>query len=103
MALKCDAQSKLVMVNKPSDYLPTIEHALNESLVERPRLVIYNAGMDPFECCSNGGMAGITEEILRERERMVFEVYHAGVFRSHLPWQGCYVGWSLPQKSLVDD
>ena len=34
-------------------------------------VLIYNAGMDPFEDCSTGGMPGITRGILAERERLV--------------------------------
>lgn len=66
---------KLVMLTQLSNYLPAIEHALNESMAERPGLVIYNAGMDPFKGCSTPEMAGITEETLKERKRMVFRFF----------------------------
>jgi acetoin utilization deacetylase AcuC-like enzyme len=36
-------------------------------------LVLYNAGMDPYERCVVGGLDGIDDTILRERERMVFQ------------------------------
>lgn len=35
-------------------------------------LCIYNAGMDPHEDCSTGGLAGITREVLAESEKVVF-------------------------------
>ncbi len=88
-------------MNKPSDYLPTIEHALNESLAERPGLVIYNAGMELLEGWSTSGMVLIKEEIFREPERMVFGVYRAVVFRSPLPWRWlCGLGLA-PEKAWL--
>lgn len=35
-------------------------------------LVIYNAGADPHEDCTIGGLDGVTTEVLRERDRDVF-------------------------------
>jgi acetoin utilization deacetylase AcuC-like enzyme len=36
-------------------------------------LVIYNAGMDPHEDCTIGGLPGVDGNILAERDRFVFE------------------------------
>lgn len=58
------------MVGAAADYLPTIGRMLEEAAVSVD-LCLYNAGMDPHEC-SAGGLRGITEAILAERERLVF-------------------------------
>jgi acetoin utilization deacetylase AcuC-like enzyme len=54
-----------------NDYLSTVESEL-EQWGNRPTdLILYNAGMDPHEHA--GGLTGITTEIIRRREQMVFE------------------------------
>jgi acetoin utilization deacetylase AcuC-like enzyme len=65
----------LDLVKNASDYLPTIERRLNEhdAANRKFELCLYNAGMDPFEMCSEGGLSGITREILARREALVFD------------------------------
>jgi acetoin utilization deacetylase AcuC-like enzyme len=58
------------MVSRAEDYLPLIERLLGR-VSPQFDLCLYNAGMDPHEC-SAGGLRGITEAILAERERLVF-------------------------------
>jgi len=96
------ANSTLELVEMAEAYLPTIEHYLNLAVLQPPDLVIYNAGMDPFEGCSTGGLAGITAEMLRERERMVFSTFHKQGIPIAFAIAGGYVGWGLFQESLVD-
>ncbi len=64
----------LDIVSDASDYLPLIAGRFAE--VDRRGddydLVLYNAGMDPYEGCLVGGLHGIDAPMLRERERMVF-------------------------------
>jgi acetoin utilization deacetylase AcuC-like enzyme len=36
-------------------------------------LILYNAGMDPHQDCTTGGAQGITTQVLKTRERLVFE------------------------------
>jgi len=65
-----DSQARLVMASG-ADYLATIRSELNG--VRAPEdidLVIYNAGMDPHE--SAGGVAGVSSDVIREREQLVF-------------------------------
>ena len=59
----------LEIVRSASEYLDAVQRALDH--LEGIDVLIYNAGMDPFEDCSTGGMPGITREILEERERLV--------------------------------
>jgi acetoin utilization deacetylase AcuC-like enzyme len=59
----------LEVVKSANEYLDAVQRALNH--LEGVDALIYNAGMDPFEDCSTGGMPGITREVLAERERLV--------------------------------
>ena len=59
----------LEIVRSASEYLDAAQRALDH--LEGVDVLIYNAGMDPFEDCSTGGMPGITRELLEERERLV--------------------------------
>lgn len=64
----------LDLVTEAPAYLPTIRRRLDavDASGVRYDLVLYNAGMDPFEGCWVGGLRGIDERILAERERLVF-------------------------------
>lgn len=65
-----DSQSRLVMASGV-DYLATVRSELNG--VRAPEdidLVVYNAGMDPHE--SAGGVVGVSSDVIREREHLVF-------------------------------
>jgi hypothetical protein len=66
--------NQLEMVHDASRYLPTIERKLTWLEREAPRfdICLYNAGMDPFAGCSIGGMQGVTQKVLRDREVAVF-------------------------------
>lgn len=53
-------------------YLRRCCELLNDVDVTRFDLVLYNAGMDPYEGCSIGGLNGVTLSCLAERDRYVF-------------------------------
>jgi acetoin utilization deacetylase AcuC-like enzyme len=55
-----------------ADYLPTLRRRVDALDPSAFDLVLYNAGMDPFERCQVGGRKGMTEERLAEREETVF-------------------------------
>ena len=57
------------VVDKPKSYLATVGKALKS--LEGVEFLIYNAGMDTHE--KAGGLAGITLEIIQEREMRVVE------------------------------
>ena len=63
----------LDVVHHGEDYLAMVRRRLAEVPDGSFDAVVYNAGMDSHEDCSVGGIDGITDEILAERERMVFE------------------------------
>jgi acetoin utilization deacetylase AcuC-like enzyme len=65
-------------------------------------LCIYNAGMDPHEDCSIGGLVGVTTGELAYREKQVF----AWCKRRSLPLAfvlaGGYVSLDLDEAGLVE-
>ncbi|OYW40430.1 MAG: hypothetical protein B7Z35_01185 [Hydrogenophilales bacterium 12-61-10] len=92
------------IVRDGADYLPTIERRLKELEQYAPRfdLCLYNAGMDPYEHCPMGGLSGITQEILGERERMVFDWCRSQRLPVAFVLAGGYIGRRLDERSLVD-
>lgn len=97
-------QAQLVMVAAGSEYLPAIRRLLDEANRHDVAfdLCLYNAGMDPCEACPTGGRAGITREILAERERMVFEWCRDRRLPIAFVLAGGYVGPRLDERGLVD-
>lgn len=66
-------RTTLDIVENAADYLPTITKRLRDAQVRRFGLCLYNAGMDPHEDCPDGALAGITDQHLRAREKLVFD------------------------------
>ena len=96
------ADNSLEMVTDAARYLPAVRE-----LLERLEsgggydLCLYNAGMDPHEGSAEGGLAGITEEALAERERLVFAWCRAYAIPVAFVLVGGYVSPQLPQERLV--
>lgn len=65
----------LEYVTRSDDYLAAVRRGLGHASAHGPAfdLCLYNAGMDPHQDSSTGGLRGITTAILAERERLVFE------------------------------
>lgn len=98
------AQTWLRVTQRATSYVSDIERGLEE-LERRGRrfdLCIYNAGMDPFEGCSTGGLPGVTRDLLAIREQLVFEWCHEHVGAVAFVLAGGYVGWGLDAAGLVD-
>lgn len=93
----------LFTIRSGEDYLPTVERLLRA--VERRRirfdLCLYNAGMDPFEKCSPGGMSGITKDDLASREQMVFKWCRKQNIPIAFVLAGGYIGPRLEKEELV--
>ena len=86
-----------------ASYLDTIRTSL--ASVQNPAsvdLILYNAGMDPHERCSTGGMAGITTDVLAERERMLFGWASSLNVPVAFVLAGGYSGRSLRRSDVVD-
>src|ERR1700761_5121115 len=65
-------------------------------------LCLYNAGMDPSEDCSTGGMPGITRQTLTDRERLVFEWCRDRRLPIAFVLAGGYLGPRLDMPGLVE-
>jgi acetoin utilization deacetylase AcuC-like enzyme len=96
------AENSFDLVGDAARYLPAVRELL--ARLESGGsydLCLYNAGMDPHEDSAEGGLAGITEEILAERERLVFAWCRAHAIPVAFVLAGGYVGPRLPQEQLV--
>jgi acetoin utilization deacetylase AcuC-like enzyme len=95
---------QLQMVQCCDTYLSQIENSLREIALRGPRfdLCLYNAGMDPFEGCSDGGLVGITKEMLAAREQLVFEWCRQQGLPVAFSLAGCYIGQRLDRQGLVN-
>ncbi len=95
---------RLSMVHSADDYLGAIERELQQLWTRAPRfdLCLYNAGMDPFQGCPDGGLQGITREILAARERLVFKACRERKLPLAFSLAGGYIGEQLDQAGLVD-
>jgi len=83
------------------DYLPLLELELERAAEENFDLVIYNAGMDPHEDCMIGGLSGITSDVIRLRERMVFDWARARGIPVAFVLAGGYTGRDMWDKRLT--
>jgi acetoin utilization deacetylase AcuC-like enzyme len=102
-AYESTAQATLRIVTHAAEYLTVIERELarceaGESKVD---LCLYNAGVDPFEGCDIGGLAGVTERMLVERERLVFEWCSDREIAIAFVLAGGYAGPRLSEMTLV--
>jgi acetoin utilization deacetylase AcuC-like enzyme len=98
------AQATLDLVHDAGDYLPAVAARLAEHdrAGRRFDLCLYNAGMDPFERCAEGGLAGITAEILGAREALVFRWCTERQIPVAFVMAGGYTGSRLDEAALVD-
>ena len=64
-----ESRHHLKVVHDSKNYLVEVERALKH--LSGAQILLYNAGMDPFEGCSTGGQPGITREVLQRREELV--------------------------------
>ena len=95
--------NQLEMVYEGSRYLPTIRQKLTWLEREAPRfdICLYNAGMDPFWGCPIGGMLGITQQVLRDREAAVFSWCRMRGIPIAFALAGGYLGLALDREGLV--
>jgi acetoin utilization deacetylase AcuC-like enzyme len=83
-----------------SEYLDTIKDSLAEIINPQSiDLVIYNAGMDPHE--KAGGVTGITDRVIRQREAMVFEWAKSHALPIIWVLAGGYSGGSFTKRDVA--
>jgi acetoin utilization deacetylase AcuC-like enzyme len=95
--------NRLEMVQDGSHYLPMIERKLTWLEREAPRfdICLYNAGMDPFGGCAIGGMQGVTQKVLRDREVAVFSWCRGRGIPIAFVLAGGYIGPDLDRAGLI--
>lgn len=84
-------------------YVPTV-HARLEALPARAPafdVCLYNAGMDAYQGCAIGGLAGIDRGVLEERERLVFEWCRRQGLPIAFVLAGGYLGPGLDKDALT--
>jgi acetoin utilization deacetylase AcuC-like enzyme len=94
----------LRLVERSDEYLGEIEIGLAEIARQWPQfdLCLYNAGMDPFEGCPDGGLKGVTRDVLAAREQLVFNWCHTQGLAIAFMLAGGYIGEQLDAPGLVD-
>lgn len=92
---------QLAIVTDAEQYLHRVIEILRASENEPYQLCLYNAGVDPHERCEIGGLAGITADILRERDALVFSWCRQRNIPIAFVMAGGYTGPQLPQDELV--
>ena len=90
------------MVARAEDYLTLIERQLEKVGSAGPEfdLCLYNAGMDPHQH-SDGGLRGIDEDILAQREQLVFSWCRERGLPVAFVLAGGYLSRRLSQERLV--
>ena len=98
-----DERATLDVVRAAEDYLPAIAARLREhdEAGRRFDLCLFNAGMDPCERCAEGGLPGITDELLAAREALVFDWCARGSIPIAFVLAGGYTGPRLDEAGLV--
>jgi len=91
-----------LMMSSGSTYLADLRSSL-DSVVDPSGIdvILYNAGMDPHERCTTGGVAGITTAVLREREEMLFSWAKERAIPAAFVLAGGYSGQRLSREELV--
>ena len=87
---------------KVADYLPTLRRRLDALDTTRFDLVLYNAGMDPFERSAVGGRRGMTKALLAEREETVLEWCSDRGLPVAFVLAGGYTNAGFTEAELVD-
>ncbi len=95
-----DENKGFALVHDAKSYLPVIE-CLLDMQEQPPDICIYNAGIDPYENCHEGGLSGITYYVLKQREELIFNWAKRNKIPIAFAMAGGYVGDQLDQASLV--
>jgi len=93
--------STLDVVDEAGAYLPTLARRLSDLTTTDFDLVLYNAGVDPYEGCDVGGLTGVTAAVLAARDQMVFDWARRRQTPVAFVLAGGYVGAGLSQATLV--
>lgn len=93
----------LHMVRDSASYLPQIQACLDavDAGGVSFDLCLYNAGMDPHEDSADGGLEGISTQMLQTRENLVFDWCRRRAMPVAFVLAGGYIGTRLDAAGLV--
>jgi acetoin utilization deacetylase AcuC-like enzyme len=91
-------------IRNATSYLPALRLRLDALAKsdERFDVCLYYAGMDAYEQCEIGGLAGITRSMLAEREKIVFGWCSEQGIPVGFGIGGGYSNAGFPREALVD-
>lgn len=95
------AGNTLDLLDSPMAYLPTLRRRLDALSDSAFDLCLYNAGMDPYEDCPVGGLAGIDRTLIAQRERIVFDWCRRRRLPVAFVLAGGYIGPNMGVEGLV--
>jgi acetoin utilization deacetylase AcuC-like enzyme len=95
-------KATLDLVRDAREYLSLLRRRLADVDATNMELCIYNAGMDPYEGCSTGGLAGLSIDLLRQREAILFDWARDRGLPVAFVLAGGYLGGALDRDCLVD-
>ena len=97
------APHRRISVQDPATYIPTVTALLKEldNEVEQGDLLLYNAGMDIYEGCDVGGLGGISEQIIEQREILVDSWSRSHGLAVAACLAGGYKGTRFPNELLI--
>lgn len=93
--------NSLDLLDSAADYLPTLQGRLAALEGAAFDLCLYNAGMDPHQDCPVGGLPGIDNALIAERERIVFDWCRRRRLPVAFVLAGGYIGPRLDESGLV--
>jgi len=94
------ARFSLDFVADASKYLDIVKARL-DAVPDDIGLVLYNAGMDPFERCSDGALEGMSFDVIAAREALVFDWCQRRGFPVAFVMAGGYLSSNFTQDELV--
>ncbi|MFT3807045.1 hypothetical protein [Arenimonas sp.] len=95
------AGNTLDLLGSAAEYLPTLRNRLAALADSEFDLCLYNAGMDPHQDCPVGGLAGVDERLIAQRERIVFDWCRQRRLPVAFVLAGGYIGPGLGVEGLV--
>jgi acetoin utilization deacetylase AcuC-like enzyme len=84
-----------------TDYLTACRQALDSVNISDYSVILYNAGMDPHEKCMIGGRSRVTDDILHQRDQMVFQTCRELRKPVAFVLAGGYANTSFPDEQLA--
>lgn len=90
-------------VTNADEYLAEVKKLPSYLEKHRPDVILFNAGMDPFEEDRYGGIKGVTKDVLCERDKFVFDTCKKFKVPAAFALEGGYVRYRGEQGDLISE